>query len=132
MIPPFQVLFGAACAKSVADIRMATHLVQPSVLVLAGALEYERVHGKFCSIDPVITQEAKHLNNVVQRLVSLHPDIVVVEKSVARLARRYLRDAGVTLINGLRQKQLRRIARCTQAEVFGITFLQGLSLQGVG
>lgn len=43
--------------------------------------------------------------------------IVVVEKSVARKAQEMLRDKRLTLVYNLKLPVLKRIARCTQAEI---------------
>ena len=50
---------------------------------------------------------------------SFCPDVVVVQKSVARLAQELLRETGTTLISSLKERGGGRIARSTQGELGG-------------
>ena len=43
-------------------------------------------------------QEREFLKNSVAKIAAFHPNIVVVEKSVSRLAQEFLLDAGITLV----------------------------------
>ncbi len=57
------------------------------------------------------------MRNMAHKIGARNPQIVVVEKTVARLAQKYIRRLGMTLVHGLKNQVLRRIARCTRAEV---------------
>lgn len=71
--------------------------------------------GKFCSLDPVIMQEAEYLKNIVSKIASCKPDIVVVQHSVARIAQEFFRRARITLMYNIKFSVAKRIARATQA-----------------
>jgi hypothetical protein len=43
-------------------------------------------------------QEHEYLRHCVGRIATLQPDIVLVEKTVSRLAQGFLLDAGITLV----------------------------------
>lgn len=70
---------------------MKQSFINPHIFIVGGSIEYEQDEGKFCSIDPIITQETDYLRNVVQKISSRKPDIVLVEKSVARVAQHFFR-----------------------------------------
>ncbi|VDP26399.1 unnamed protein product [Soboliphyme baturini] len=115
--PSAQIVFGTACSKSLVDKHMRSTFRLPKILVLRGQIEYERVSGKLTSIDPVIMQEAEYVKNLVRRILSHKPDIVLVEKSVSFTALKYLREAGVSVVHNLKATVLQRIARCTNAQL---------------
>jgi 1-phosphatidylinositol-3-phosphate 5-kinase len=47
---------------------------------------------------PQTLQEHEYLRNCVGRIATLQPDIVLVEKTVSRLAQGFLLDAGISLV----------------------------------
>ena len=54
---------------------------------------------------------------MVQRIINLNPDIVVVERSVSRIAQDLLLGAGITLVHNVHHRSLERVARLTQGEI---------------
>ena len=62
----------------------------------------QRVENKLTSIDPVVLQEYEFLKNFIARVVSLKPNIVLVEKTVARVAQDMLLAAGITLVHNIK------------------------------
>ena len=66
----------------------------------------QRVENKLTSIDPVVLQEYKFLKNFIARIVTLKPNLVLVEKTVARVAQDMLRSSGITLVHNI--KSVRR------------------------
>jgi 1-phosphatidylinositol-3-phosphate 5-kinase len=77
---------GVACRRSVAHKRMATTVEAPRLLLLGGALQYQRVEGRLSSLDTLLEQERAHLRVACARAVALQPSVVLVEKSCARYA----------------------------------------------
>ena len=51
------------------------------------------------------------------RITALGPDVVLVHRSVARLAQDKLRESGVTLVLNVKLSVLKRVARCTGASI---------------
>lgn len=51
------------------------------------------------------------------RITALGPDVVLVHRSVARLAQDRLRECGVTLVLNVKLSVLKRVARCTGASI---------------
>ncbi|XP_063596090.1 1-phosphatidylinositol 3-phosphate 5-kinase-like isoform X3 [Penaeus indicus] len=113
-----QILNGAVCTKNVADRSMATRLTDPQILLVASTIDYQRGNdNKLLALDNLLLQEADYLKNVVAKIVSYKPDIILVEKSIAFLAREYLQAHGITLVMNVKPSVMERVARCTQAEV---------------
>lgn len=63
---------------------------------------FQRVENKLTSIDPVVLQEYEFLKNFIARVVTLKPNIVLVEKTVARVAQDMLLKAGITLVHNIK------------------------------
>ncbi|CAG8602955.1 4921_t:CDS:2 [Paraglomus brasilianum] len=106
---------GVVCTKNVAHKKMPRRLVNPQILILTFALEYHRVEDEFMSLEPVIQQEEEYLQNLVQRIVDLGPDLILVEKSVARKALQFLLDRKVTVVINVKPTVIEAVARCTRA-----------------
>ncbi|GAB1606466.1 1-phosphatidylinositol 3-phosphate 5-kinase-like isoform X1 [Argonauta hians] len=111
------VIHGVVCSKNVAHKKMQTTVSKPRVLLLKGAIDYQRVENKFSSLEPLILQEREFLKNSVAKVCALKPDVVVVEKSVCRLAQEFLLEAEIILIFNTKTSVMQRLARCTQAEI---------------
>ncbi|XP_071531520.1 1-phosphatidylinositol 3-phosphate 5-kinase isoform X2 [Panulirus ornatus] len=113
-----QILNGAVCTKNVADKSMAVRLTDPQILLVASTIDYQRgTDNKLLALDNLLLQEADYLKNVVAKIVSYKPDIILIEKSVAFLARKYLQAHGITLVMNVKPSVMERVARCTQAEL---------------
>ena len=63
---------------------------------------FQRVENKLTSIEPVVLQEYEFLKKFIARIVSLKPNIVLVEKTVARVAQNMLLEAGITLVHNIK------------------------------
>ena len=61
----------------------------------------------------------------MDRLVALRPDLVLVERSVARGAQEELLERGISLALNCKRSVLNMLARCTGAEVRGCCALLG-------
>ena len=66
------------------------------------------------AVDP---QETEHLRTAVERLAEMAPDVLLVEKSVARDAQDALLDRNISLALNVKRSVLDRLARCTGAQV---------------
>ncbi|KAL8580115.1 hypothetical protein ACOMHN_061229 [Nucella lapillus] len=118
------LIHGLVFTKNIAHKKMRQQIANPHILLLRGAIEYQRVENKFSSLEPQILQEREFLKNSVAKIVAFHPNIVVVEKSVSRLAQEYLLEAGITLVFNVKQMVMERLARFTQADV--VSSIDGL------
>lgn len=51
-----QIVAGVVCSKNLPRKTMPTRLVDPQILLLSSAVMYQRVEGKYLSLEPVIMQ----------------------------------------------------------------------------
>ncbi|MCO5576655.1 hypothetical protein L7F22_030470 [Adiantum nelumboides] len=111
------VVKGVVCKKNVAHRRMTPKFKNPRLLLLGGALEYQRVPNQLSSLDTLLHQEKDHLSMTASRIEAHHPNIVLVEKTVSRQAQERLLSKEISLVLNVKKPLLERIARCTGAEI---------------
>ncbi|OAY36330.1 1-phosphatidylinositol-3-phosphate 5-kinase FAB1B isoform X2 [Manihot esculenta] len=111
------VVKGVVCKKNVAHRRMTSRIERPRLLILGGALEYQRVSNHLSSFDTLLQQEMDHLKMAVARIDAHQPDVLLVEKSVSRFAQEYLLAKDISLVLNIKRPLLERIARCTGAQI---------------
>ncbi|KAJ7543726.1 hypothetical protein O6H91_09G050300 [Diphasiastrum complanatum] len=109
------VLKGVVCKKQVAHKRMSSEFKNPRLLLLGGALEYQRKSNQLSSLDTLLQQERDYLNMTVARIEAHHPNVLLVEKNVARFAQDRLLAKEISLVLNVKRPLLERIARCTGA-----------------
>ncbi|KAF9970864.1 1-phosphatidylinositol-3-phosphate 5-kinase [Actinomortierella ambigua] len=108
---------GVVCTKNLAHKQMSRTLHSPRILILAFALEYQRVENHFISLKPVADQEEEYLHNLVARIVAFRPHVLVVEKTISRLALEMLLKNNVALIYNVKPEVCTAIAHCTGADI---------------
>ncbi|KAL8466428.1 hypothetical protein ACS0TY_035500 [Phlomoides rotata] len=111
------VVKGIVCKKNVAHRRMTSRIEKPRLLILGGALEYQRVSTTLSSFDTLLQQEMDHLKMAVAKIDAHNPDILLVEKSVSRHAQEYLLAKEISLVLNIKKPLLERISRCTGAQI---------------
>lgn len=110
---------GVVITKNLAHKQMARHMINPRIMIVTFPLDYHRVDNQFVSLEPLLAQEKNYLRHLTKRVTDLRPHIVLVEKSVSRLALNFLFDAKVSVARGVKSSALRHVARVTQADVIG-------------
>ncbi|XP_078407853.1 1-phosphatidylinositol 3-phosphate 5-kinase isoform X3 [Cetorhinus maximus] len=112
------VVNGFVCTKNIAHKKMNPHIKNPKILLLKCSIEYlYREETKFTCIDPIVLQEREFLKNYVQRIVDVRPNLVLVEKTVSRIAQDMLLENGITLVINVKQQVLDRVSRVTQGDL---------------
>ncbi|XP_031441107.1 1-phosphatidylinositol 3-phosphate 5-kinase isoform X3 [Clupea harengus] len=112
------VVNGFVCTKNIAHKKMNSYIKNPKILLLKCSIEYlYREETKFTSIDPIVLQEREFLKNYVQRIVDVRPNLVLVEKTVSRIAQDMLLEHGITLVINMKPQVLDRVSRMTQADL---------------
>lgn len=112
-----EVIKGVACKKNVAHRRMTSKYKNARLLLLGGALEYQRVSNQLSSLDTLLQQEMEHLKMTVTKIEAHHPNVLLVEKTVSRHAQEYLLAKEISLVLNIKRPLLERIARCTGAQI---------------
>ena len=77
---------GAVITKNVAHKQMSRLLHNPRVMLVTFPLEFHRVEGQYMHFGQIVRQEKEYLANLANRIAALRPHVVLVEKSVSRLA----------------------------------------------
>ncbi|CAK9166856.1 unnamed protein product [Ilex paraguariensis] len=108
---------GVVCTKNIKHKRMTSQYKNPRLLLLGGALEYQRVPNQLASFDTLLQQEIDHLKVIVSRIEAHRPNVLLVEKSVSSYAQEYLLAKEISLVLNVRRPLLERIARCTGAHI---------------
>ncbi|NWQ91071.1 FYV1 kinase, partial [Burhinus bistriatus] len=112
------VVNGFVCTKNIAHKKMNSCLKNPKILLLKCSIEYlYREETKFTCIDPIVLQEREFLKNYVQRIVDVRPNLVLVEKTVSRIAQDMLLEHGITLVINVKPQVLDRVSRMTQGDL---------------
>ncbi|KAG5538034.1 hypothetical protein RHGRI_025205 [Rhododendron griersonianum] len=124
------VVKGVVCKKNVAHRRMTSKVEKARLLILGGALEYQRVSNLLSSFDTLLQQEMDHLKMAVAKIDAHQPDVLLVEKSVSRFAQEYLLAKDISLVLNIKRPLLERIARCTGAQI--VPSIDHLSSQKLG
>jgi len=96
---------------------MRTKLKAPKILLIGSSIDYQRFENRFLSLEPLVMQEYDYLKNTVSRISSLSPNLVLVEKSVSRLAQEFLLDMGISLVLNVKSSVMERVARSTQGVI---------------
>ncbi|XP_075036346.1 1-phosphatidylinositol 3-phosphate 5-kinase isoform X3 [Mixophyes fleayi] len=112
------VINGFVCTKNIAHKKMNGSIKSPKILLLKCSIEYlYREETKFTCIDPIVLQEREFLKNYVQRIVDVRPTLVLVEKTVSRIAQDMLLEHGITLVINVKPQVLDRVSRVTQGDL---------------
>lgn len=111
------IIGGAVFTKNVVHKEMATTIENPRILLLQCPIVYQRVEGKFISIETLLLQEHEYLTNVIGRIRSLNPNVVLVHKNVSGIAKDMLRNCRITLVVDVKLSVLKRLSRCLQCDI---------------
>ncbi|XP_028781474.1 putative 1-phosphatidylinositol-3-phosphate 5-kinase FAB1C [Neltuma alba] len=106
---------GVVCTKNIKHKRMTSQYTKPRLLLLGGALEFQKVPNQLASFDTLLQQENDHLKIIISKIEALRPNVLLVEKSVAPCALEHLLTKEISLVLNVKRPLLDRIARCTGA-----------------
>lgn len=109
---------GVVFTKNLALKSMPRTISNPRIVIVSFPIEYQRhEEHHFMSLEPVIAQEKEFLRNMVNRIASLRPQIVLVQKQVSGLALQYLAEANIAVAYNVKQSVIEAVSRCAQTEV---------------
>ncbi len=108
---------GVVCTKNVTHKKMCTEIINPTILLLKCAFDFQRRENQLSSFDTLHLQENKYLQNLVDKVKAFRPSIILVQKSVSRLALEDLYNLGVVVVVNVKPTVMARVARCTQGEI---------------
>lgn len=111
------IVCGTVFSKNVVHKDMATTIDNARILLLQCPIVYQRIEGKYVSIETLLLQEREYLTNVVGRIRSLGPNVIFVHKNVSGIAQDMLRQCRITLVVDVKLSVLKRLARCLQCDI---------------
>jgi 1-phosphatidylinositol-3-phosphate 5-kinase len=114
-------LSGVLFRKTVSHKKMAREILNPTLMLLSGGIEFTRTENRIASLETLFEQEEKYTEILVGKILKLKPDILLVGRSVSRRAQELLLSAGVVLLQHIKASLLSRIARQTGAIVISST-----------
>lgn len=109
---------GVMMTKNIDSKRMANTIDHPKIALLMFPLEYLKQKEQFISLRIVQSQQSVYITNLVSRLVSLEPDIIVVGDTVCQLAEALLEEANITVLSNTKPQVIERLSRYTKGDIF--------------
>ncbi|KAK4409690.1 putative 1-phosphatidylinositol-3-phosphate 5-kinase FAB1C [Sesamum angolense] len=112
---------GVVCTKNIKHKRMMSQYKNARLLLLGGALEYQRIPNQLASFETLLQQENDHLKAIVSKIEAHRPNVLLVEKSVSSFALEHLLAKEISLVLNVKRPLLERIARCSGASIIPST-----------
>ncbi|KAG0645567.1 1-phosphatidylinositol 3-phosphate 5-kinase fab1 [Hyphodiscus hymeniophilus] len=108
---------GVVFTKNLALKSMPRSISNPRIVLVSFPIEYQRHQQHFMSLEPVIAQEKEFLRNMVNRIASLRPQLLLVQKHISGLALQYLAEANIAVAYNVKQSVIEAVSRCAQTEI---------------
>ncbi|KAF9451376.1 hypothetical protein P691DRAFT_724173 [Macrolepiota fuliginosa MF-IS2] len=109
---------GAVITKNVAHKQMSRLQNNPRIMLVTFPLEFYRVEGQYMQFGQILRQEKEYLGNLASRISALRPHVVLVEKTVSRLALEDLAEHNIAVARNVKPSAIATIARMTQGDEF--------------
>lgn len=109
---------GLFITKNIDSKRMLSYIENPKIALLVFPIEYLKQKEQFISLKIVDSQQTVYISNLVSRLISLEPDLIVVGDTVCGLAERLLEEANITVLSNVKPQAVERISRYTNGDIF--------------
>lgn len=104
------IVRGEVFTNQVVRAEMPLNLNAANMLLVQDAISYHRTD-KFVSIANLHLVEEEFVKNICNKVKALSPDLILVGQNVCRLAQDILTEAGICVIQNVKEKNLKRIAR---------------------
>ncbi|OBT82391.1 hypothetical protein VE02_08499 [Pseudogymnoascus sp. 03VT05] len=123
---------GVVFTKNLALKSMARSISQPRIVIISFPIEYQRHQQHFMSLEPVIAQEKDFLKNMVNRIASLRPQVVLIQSHISGLALQYLAEANIAVAYNVKQSVIEAVSRFAQTEIISSIDMVALKPVHVG
>jgi len=102
---------GLVFKKNVSHRKMGAYAskVNPRIMLIADGIEFQRTDMKLSSMDTLIEQEDKHMEIAVSKIMSLHPNVILVGKSIGRKAQELLCEHDVVVMQNVKMSILEKV-----------------------
>jgi len=112
-----RLVHGEVCSRKLAHKGMATQITKPRIALVANSIMFQREENRMISLESLTMQEEEYIKNVTQKLLQSKPNLVLVEKTVSRLAQDIFLREGVSLALNVKYRVLERLERLTGAKI---------------
>ena len=92
---------------------MRTQIQNPKILLLNNSLGYVQEDDGYVDIDSENKQQETFMKIIENKIKSLSPDLIFIEKDASRLALETLESDNITVVTVTKAKMLKMIARAT-------------------
>ncbi|EKD12669.1 phosphatidylinositol-4-phosphate 5-Kinase [Drepanopeziza brunnea f. sp. 'multigermtubi' MB_m1] len=123
---------GIVFSKNLALKSMPRSISNPRIVIISFPIEYSRHHNHFMSLEPVIAQEKEFLKNMVNRIASLRPQLLLVQKHISGLALQYLEEANIAVAYNVKQSVIEAVSRFAQTEIISSIDMVALNPVHIG
>ncbi len=111
------LVYGVVCTKNVTHKKMLRSIKNPKILLLKCAFEFQRKENQLSSFDTLQLQEEKYLKNLVVKVSTIKPNLILLQKSVSRLALEMLYELGIVVVLNVKPSVMTRVSRSTNGEI---------------
>lgn len=117
---------GVVCRKNIIDKKMKNRFPAPRIFI---ATQIELVGNSDLAVfENLIQNEKKQIRKVIDKIMKLRPDVILVEKSINRIALEHFKEKEIIIIVKIKHHLLKRIARVTKATILkDLNMLEKLS-----
>lgn len=106
---------GVVCRKNISDKKMKNFILSPRLFI---ATQIDLIeHTDLVNFDNLIQNETKQIKKIINKIMKLRPDVILVEKSINRIAYEYFKEADIIVMIKVKHDLLKRIARVTKAKI---------------
>jgi 1-phosphatidylinositol-3-phosphate 5-kinase len=123
---------GVVFTKNLALKSMPRSIANPRIVIISFPIEYQRHQHHFMSLEPVIAQEKEFLRNMVNRIASLRPQLLLVQKHISGLALQYLAEANIAVAYNVKQSVIEAVSRFARTEIISSIDMVALKPVHVG
>ncbi len=123
---------GVVFTKNLALKSMPRSISNPRIVIVSFPIEYQRHQHHFMSLEPVIAQEKEFLRNMVNRIASLRPQLLLVQKHISGLALQYLAEANIVVAYNVKQSVIEAVSRFARTEIISSIDMVALKPVHVG
>ncbi|ODQ78739.1 hypothetical protein BABINDRAFT_162429 [Babjeviella inositovora NRRL Y-12698] len=112
-----EAIDGVAITKNVDLKAMPSKLTNPKIALVMFPIEYTKNTDQFVTLGMISSQAAVYVNNIVQRLVSLKPDVILCGSAVNLYAAEAFCKAGIAVVSHVKPQVIERLSRYSRASI---------------
>ena len=101
---------GIVLDSNIADRRMKINLIDPRIVLIEGNITLDDCKTSFLDIESIVKQEKHYLKSIEKSLLTIKPNVMIVEDEISRRIVEKIRDKGIFLIMNIHKDDLKMLA----------------------